>query len=431
MTRVRMWLLFAAAVAVYAVWWPEAPVIIGDSPQYLAVAQDLTDFRLDALHDRPPGYPALLALTGSTPVPGRTLFYVSLLFHVLSIAALIPVLRLCGASSRWILGLAGLLLLPLYVEPAAHVMTENLAQLALATGVSCVAVGWERKRLPLLIAAGVAIAVAALVRPTYQALAPVLGLVLLVAPREGARATPARLRDAGVLIATSLGLLTAVMAVNYRSLGSFTIVPTAGIHLTTRTSPIFERLPDEHAVARDLLIPARDALLVQPGGTHTGTQAIWSVKDDIAARLHLSKPQLSSYLVRMNLELIRRHPLDYLQEVARSASQYWFPAAGDVATRRSSVLRVLWISVHAAVVGLFFLQMIVLVGGWAWGQVRATHAQALAYRVTLTVILYTMALSCLVDIGEVRHRRPTDMLVVLTVIVGATIWRASRPSRVP
>src|SRR5574339_167049 len=81
-TAVAYAVLFTAAFMAYAWLWPQAPVMEGDSPQYLEVARDLTDFRIDALHDRTPGYPLLLVLTGSTETPTRALFYASLLLHV-------------------------------------------------------------------------------------------------------------------------------------------------------------------------------------------------------------------------------------------------------------------------------------------------------------------------------------------------------------
>src|SRR5688572_8220994 len=78
-------LLFLIAAGAYWWAWPEAPVQEGDSPQYLEVARDLADLKLDALHDRAPGYPMLLVATGSADEPTRTLFVVSLVLHFASV----------------------------------------------------------------------------------------------------------------------------------------------------------------------------------------------------------------------------------------------------------------------------------------------------------------------------------------------------------
>src|SRR6187455_402074 len=120
-------LLGLASLAAYGLLWPNAPAIDGDSSQYMDVARDLRDFHIDEVHDRAPGYPALLALTGASDAPTRTLFYVSLLLHFGSVWLLGLALYACGASTRALIAFGILLTLPPYVEPAGYVMTENLA----------------------------------------------------------------------------------------------------------------------------------------------------------------------------------------------------------------------------------------------------------------------------------------------------------------
>jgi hypothetical protein len=60
----------------------------------------------------------------------------------------------------------------------------------------------------------------------------------------------------------------------------------------------------------------------------------------------LSQPELSTFLVGMNLALIQRAPMEYLQEVARSFAVYWFPAAGRLAAMDSVAPRWLWVALH-------------------------------------------------------------------------------------
>ena len=62
----------------------------------------------------------------------------------------------------------------------------------------------------------------------------------------------------------------------------------------------------------------------------------------------LSKPDLSAYLVKMNLALIRSAPMEYLQDVARALAGYWFPPAGQLASLDSAAARALWTLLHAA-----------------------------------------------------------------------------------
>src|SRR5712692_5190981 len=72
---------FAIAFWSYTILWANAPAMEPDSFTYLTAAQDLSDFHIDQLQTRAPGYPILLVLTQSSRSPGRILFFVSLLLH--------------------------------------------------------------------------------------------------------------------------------------------------------------------------------------------------------------------------------------------------------------------------------------------------------------------------------------------------------------
>ena len=85
-------LLFTVAFCFYSALWSSAPVMEPDSWTYLRAAQDLSDFHIDQLQTRAPGYPILLVLTQSSRSPGRILFFVSLLLHLASVWLLAIVL---------------------------------------------------------------------------------------------------------------------------------------------------------------------------------------------------------------------------------------------------------------------------------------------------------------------------------------------------
>lgn len=435
--------LFLIAFPTHGYLWRDAPIQEGDSPQYLEVAQDLSDFRLDTLHDRTPGYPLLLALTGSTQQPTRALFFVSLALHFASVWLLALVLHDAGVRTSWLLAFGVLLILPPYAELAGYVMTENLAQFALVMGLACLILGFPKRNPALLTVSAIAFGCSALVRPVNQALALTIGICLLLFAffsRQGQGVRSQAFRASAVLVAGSLLILGAVSWVNYNRFGYFGVIPSIGFHLSTKTMPFVERLPEEYAPVREILIRERDALLIKRGGSHTGTQAIWGVRSDLARMTGLSMPQLSSYLLKMNLRLIRTAPVEYLQEVARSMSVYWFPAAGPLANMNSSVLRWLWALIHVALVAFLFLQLAV-VTGVAAGSVAArvgqaarrstplfsaTRVQALSFMVAAVIVFYTMILSCALDIGEPRQRRSTDVLVVFLCFLGAHVWKGDR-----
>jgi hypothetical protein len=244
-------------------------------------------------------------------------------------------------------------------------------------------------------------------------------------------------RAAGVLLVAWVVIVGGFSTHNHARLLWFGVTPSAGLHLSTKTMGFVERLPDEYAAVREIFVRERNAQLVQRGGTHTGTQTIWAVRDELAETTGLSGPELSTYLVGMNLALIRRAPMEYLQEVARSSAVYWFPAATRLAAMDSAALRWSWVALHGGLVLLFALQLAALTGLGALaittrrriGTNRSlagldvTALQTFAFLLAITIIFYTMALSCLVDIGEPRQRRTTDVLFVFACVLGAFVWR--------
>jgi hypothetical protein len=432
-------LMCLLAIVGYSACWPDAPLQQGDSSQYMEVARDLADGRLDDLHFRTPGYPLVLALTGSAVQPTRVLFLVSLLLHAATVALIANALRVAGAPSAFVIACAGLLLLPPYVEPAAYVMTENLAAFCLVLGFWSLVRWHQRPSAAWALSAGVAFAIAPLVRPVYLLLAPLVAIFMAVglAGTRGDRSISTHRRRSAVYVALVWALVLGAFAThNFVRFQWFGIAPSAGLHFSTKTMAFIERLPDDYAPVREILIRARDAELVKRGGTHTATQAIWSARPELEAVTGLRLPELSAYLVRVNLTAIRHAPLEYLQEVARSSVIYWFPASGRLASFDSAALRWLWFLLHMALVILAALQLAVLIGLGALA-LTTSHAgrrlvslatapipapQPFAFSLALLIVGYTMALSCALDIGEPRQRQSTDALFVFACVLGTAVW---------
>jgi hypothetical protein len=418
-------LLGLVGLVAYGTLWPNAPVIQGDSPQYMEVARDLRDFRIDEIHDRAPGYPALLVLTGSSETPTRTLFYVSLLLHFGTIWLLGLALRASGGSTRALTAFGLLLMLPPYVELAGYVMTENLAQFALAAGLTGLVMWLKARRAVWLVAASLAIGYAGCTRLAYQLLALTLaaGGVLFpgVVRRLGLTRRDA-LTEAATLVLGSILIVGGLSVWNLAVFGYFGVAPTFGFHLSTTTTSLFERLPDEYSVVRDILVRERDAQLVKPGGRHDGSQAIWHARDEISKATGLSTPELSAYLVKMNLRLIAQSPLEYLEEVGRSFVTYWFPAVGPLAAKGSSALRWLWGLLHLAVMMVLIMTAGVVFRAMPRRVPDSVYVPAVAYLLSAVIVIYTMLINCFLDIGEPRQRRPTDVLLVFMCFVAAHLW---------
>jgi hypothetical protein len=106
-----------------------------------------------------------------------------------------------------------------------------------------------------------------------------------------------------------------------------------------------------------------------------------------------------------------------------------------------SPLRWTWISLHVLLSIAFFAQLTALAGfallalaisdarGYAaalWARSRITTHQAFAFGLAVAIVFYTMAVTCLVDIGEPRQRRSTDALFVFACVLGIGLWRNAR-----
>jgi hypothetical protein len=433
-------LLFAVAFCLYSALWSSAPVMESDSWSYLGAAQDLSDFHIDQLQERAPGYPLLLALTGSSQSPNRTLFFASLLLHFSSIWLLASLLYRAGLTEMRLNLFSLILLLPPFVEPAGYVLSENLAEAMLVTGfVSFILWYLNQKTIWMLISA-VTTGYAALTRPTYQVLAlAVVGYLLLVRVLLPWAAVKWRdlIKASLILISVSIVMVGGYAFLNYRNFGYFVVTPKLGLSLSIKTVRVIDRLPDEYAAIREILIRARNADLVT--GEDVGYMYIWGAVPELTKITGFEQPQLSDYMLKLNWMLIQKAPLNYLREVFWAFGTYWLPSSSTLANFNSRSVQLLWGLIHFLLVGAFALNLIFLLGAAIYLKVtnlfgrhvsrlplkelRLIHFQGLMYGLAGMIVFYTAAVSCLIEVGDPRYRLPTDALIVFMLFLGTHLWR--------
>jgi hypothetical protein len=435
--------LFALAFWTYKACWKDAPLQANDSPSYLRVAQDLSDLRIDQLNIRPPGYPILLVLTGSSEKPTRTLFYVSLVLHFSSIWFLAAVLYAMGMTGMWLNVFALLLVLPPYVEYAAYVLTENLSEFLLVLAFASLVLWFLRRGgTYLLIISAVAVAYSGLTRPTYQTLSLVITCFLLIACRvlnEHPFNYRNVIRVSLILLTVSVLFIGSFSLLNYLKFGFFGIYPMTGFNLSTRTVRVIERLPDEYAAVREVLIKARDAELILRNSEHTGYLSYWEAIPDLVRITGLKEgPELSEYMLHLNLLLIKKAPLNYLQEVFASFSSYWLPSSSKLVNMDSIAIQALWAVMQLGIVAIFTLQLLVILGLTIFNFsqrllltkphlhsrfISFPSAYAFAYALASTIVLYNAFLTCLIEVGTPRYRVPTESLLIFLCFMGLYLWR--------
>jgi hypothetical protein len=421
-------LIFAGVF--YSIVWRNAPLETSDTPGYVEVAADLRDGKLDELHDRAPGYPILLLATNSLE-PSRILFLTQLSLYLLSVLLLVVFLNDAGIPKRFTLLFLLLSLIPPSVVNTAYMLTETLAAFLITAGAIALFWWFRNGRMPAVIVSGLAFALSALVRPAYQLLFVMLTgilLLLLVFTRNGRR----RMVVAAVSIFLSSCLVLGGYSLyNRQSFDFFGVSPMLGFNLSTKTVRVIERLPDEYKDIREALISSRDSELTARGGSHTGVMFIWRTIPDLQRLTGLSKVELSKYMLKLNLLLIREAPLEYAVEVSRSLSTYWLPSTTDLSNFNSRAIQLLWATIHFTVVFLFFAVSVSLLGLWAIMRrlpveirnrisdlIEPCRHLFLPFFISISIIVYTMLVSTMVEAGLPRYRTPADLLMFFALVIG-------------
>ncbi len=413
-------LLAGLAIGAYVHFWPEAPFVRTDSPSYMAVARELAQGGLRQAQFRTPGYPLLLAATGSTQEGTRTLFLVQLLLQAAAVLLMCAALRRAGASQGWTLVAGVVGMLPPYVQSSASVLTESLTQFCLVVAVVCLqrfldggAGGW-------LAAASFAFGYAALTRPTFLLAAPFLAVVLFPLTRGSAR------REWSLSAAAGLVAGTIVLAGGYSfySQVRFGQSPsTLGFNLANRCPELYEAIPDP--VTRRILVAARNDAYVN------GRSVPWShfaAQERLVAELGIPPEQLERWYRRQFSRAILAHPVEYAEIVAGSFARFWFPAGGSLPLLSERTFRGLWYAVHFAVVGVLALEAALFGAWWLCGRAglprdSRTDAAWGLWATCAGLILGNALVSCLLETGETRYRTSTELLLVLAAAVGIVAVR--------
>lgn len=429
-------------IGVYAWAWGGRPAMEGDSRGYLDVALDLQDGSQSRLSPRPVGYPLLLLMTGSAESPGLALLVSQLALHAAAVLLMLSLLQRVGAS-RMAIGIFGAVAaLPPFVEHAAFVLSESLVQFCVVSGVVGFAAwvlggggGW-------LLLAAVGLGAAPIVHPMgsllWLALSICAGVACLVAP-SSSRLRRQALSGSAALFAAAALVTGAVVAHNAARFDYVGVSPSLGTRLAHKTVRVLELLPDEYAGAREVLIRHRDAALLDPVTGHLGLAYIFRAIPDLEVETGLAGPALSDYLVRLNLELIKRAPMDYGDEVLRSAIWFWAPGVTDRSGFGSGAVKAAFNGMRAGVI-LAFWAALVLLSGPVLLLVLASRRQGRPVDLaaspvwprllTCWILLGAIAYCCVVSItltsAVYRLRIPVDLPILACAVLGPGLWRDTR-----
>lgn len=440
--------VLAAAVATallglcYGSAWNWRPELEGDSAGYMAVAADLEDGSLDALHDRPPGYPLLLAILDASETPNSALLGVQLILHALALLAVLYLLDGLGVGPVALAAVALLGALPPFVEHASFVLSETLVQTLVVAAV----VGFLRFVLvgsrTWLATATFALAIVGLVHPANQLLwVAVSTSVLALCALLGLRTRMRRRALQGTAIIAICATLALGVSISFNGarFGFYGTSPMLGRTLSHKTVRVLELLPEEYAPVREILIRHRDRALLDPQTGHLGLAYIFRAMPEIEERTGLRGPELSSYLVEMNLALIRRAPMDYVDEVLRSVIWYWAPGVTDRSSFGLGTIKAAFNAVRASVLGAFVIAVVALTGPTlllveaVWSRRRSRIEPQLELQRILLVLgtiggtlAYSTFVNTTLTAAVYRLRIPFDLLIVAFVAAAPSAWSMLR-----
>lgn len=437
--RLRIALIALAVLVHLPLWIWYAPMATGDGATYVVVADQIRTLDFSAyLAKRPPGYPVFLLLAG------RDGYVVWAIQSVLGIATVLLVFELAlrrGLRPAWSFtaAVATLLSLNLLLFESAD-LTETLTTFLLALALWLWLVSIQENgttNVPgRLWGAGLAIGVAALVKPFLQYAVPLLPLLTAwgVWRRTGS------VRKAGLAAsAVALPALVLVLgwsAFNKVQVGYFGVTTLAGYNLTQHSGAVMEDAPDEYATVRDIYLKYREPRR-QRTGSHSMT--IWEAYPEMMEATGQDFVQLSRTLGRLSVQLLMTHPKVYASNAFEGWVKFWKAPLSPafLEHERASplllhVLQFVWQIERYALVAAkaAFLFWCALVAR------RLARAGASVNILDITIIATVLAgsaLQALTEYGEnARYSIPFQPLILLALAIALADWKSfAWPSPAP
>jgi len=322
------------------------------------------------------------------------------------------------------------------------VMSENFTTFTLVIGFVFFIKGFLSKNNIYLILSGLFWGFSALIRPTFQLLVfPILLVIFLylfIYEKKGIGLTIINtIKQSIFLLIGFIFLIVLNSSFNHIYFNYFGVTPMLGVTLSTRTVYFVEDLPDNYKKERHVLVKLRDRSLVR-GSSHTGLVSIDVAIPELMDSTKLNFGQLSKHLEKINLLLIINSPMKYLKSVGIAGVTYWFPFTTKMVVT-NIVIEYLNIIVWGILVFLFFLQFMFIAVlfislMFPIDFIRKdfllflySHKKyILSLLVINAIIFYNFFVTIFFNVGEPRHRSPTDIFIVMSIFLVSNIFMKFR-----
>jgi hypothetical protein len=312
-------ILLAIVLRVIFVWGLGLePEFNDDSASYDQVATQIITLDFSTyIAERTPGYPLLIALCGRNHTAILVVQTIMGLLITFLLFKLTWMETLNGAVSACVALLYAAGMNFIYFERC--VMTETFTTLLIVISVYCFRqmIYGENYQYARCLGVFTVMTTPGLVRPLMAYLPFLAGAYLPLVLRES---WPRRLRIAAACMMPALAITLGLCAFNKYMVDTFSITSMTGLHLSDHIGAYIEDAPPEFSTIVNAYLDYRP-VQIERSTTHQFT--IMHILPRLQQELGLSPPELSKLLMRMDLELIRTHPVQYAKTVCEAWVNFW------------------------------------------------------------------------------------------------------------
>lgn len=312
-------LAFAFSIRVIVLLIYNPPTLFPDSEGYITLAERLQNFNLKGYTgERTPGYPLLIALCNGN------IYATIILQQLIGLLTTYFTYRLIRLNTDfkiafWASVVYTSLLHVLFYE--VIILTESTAIFALTLAFYLIKkhqlLSPKASTIQLFIIS-IILGFLYLVKPLFIYIPFAFTLFYIVKNWQYKR----HLIKATIILIWPCIAFYSWASVNEKNIGVFGSSYFMGINLSQNATSFFEKVPDEHALIRDIFVKHRDSIY-NNHQIKNNPMSIWAAYDELLEKTELTPPQLSNKLGNISIELFKNHPWLYAKQVFKSWYLFW------------------------------------------------------------------------------------------------------------
>ncbi|MGB6269440.1 MAG: glycosyltransferase family 39 protein [Olleya sp.] len=298
-----------------------AITIFPDSEDYIFLAQELSNFDLSTYSGkRTPGYPILLALLQNSKF---ALVFLQLLLGVLTTYLVYDIAK--RLNNNKIIAFWTAILYTCFLHVLLYdfaILTEAFTTFLLLLSIWIIVKYklFEVKKNPtLFFLLSIVLAWLYLTRPLFVFIP--IGFAIFDVVKSFNTNIIDTFRRSMIVITIPLLCYFMWNSHNELTIGYFTNTQYFGINLAQTATPFFEKVPDNNALIRDIVVKHRDSVLKFNPGIYP--MSIWRAHPELLEKTGLNEADLSNKLATISKDLFKAHPDLYLKQVSKSWLLFW------------------------------------------------------------------------------------------------------------